>query len=99
MLAAFLKVPGLAITEDESKKLAAAITRVTDLYDVPMLDEKTRAWINLTLVGVEVYGTRAATVLVERKRGGRILATSINGKGTTAEQQEHQEEDGGYNVQ
>ena len=56
------------LTEDESKRLASAITRVSELYEVPFLDEKSRAWINLGLVGVEVYGTRITAAMVERKK-------------------------------
>ena len=68
MGAVLLKNPSLIITEDESKRLAAAITRVSELYEIPLLDEKARAWINLGLVGVEVYGTRITAAIVERKK-------------------------------
>jgi hypothetical protein len=68
MGAAVVKAPGLALTEEESKQLAAAITRVTDLYDVPLLDEKSRAWLNLGIVGVQIYGTRGAAVIMETKK-------------------------------
>lgn len=68
MLAAFTQEPTLAITDDESKKLAAAVSRVVELYDVPLLDERSRAWIGLGLAGVEVYGTRIAAAVVSSKR-------------------------------
>jgi hypothetical protein len=68
MGAALVKNPVLVLTEDESKQLAAAITRVTELYDVPLLDEKTRAWLNLGIVGVQVYGTRITSVIVDKKK-------------------------------
>lgn len=68
MGATLVKNPTLVLTEDESKQLAAAITRVTELYDVPLLDEKTRAWINLGIVGVQVYGTRITSVIVDKKK-------------------------------
>jgi hypothetical protein len=68
MGAAVVKAPEFALTEEESKQLAAAITRVTDLYDVPLLDEKSRAWLNLGIVGVQIYGTRGAAVILESKR-------------------------------
>jgi hypothetical protein len=63
-----LKVPSLVITEEEAKHLATAITRVSELYEIPILDEKARAWINLGMVGVQVYGTRIAAAMVERRK-------------------------------
>lgn len=68
MAASLLKVPSFIITEEESKRLAIAITRVTELYELPILDEKTRAWLNLGIVGFEVYGTRIVAEMNERKK-------------------------------
>jgi hypothetical protein len=73
MLAAFTQTPELLLTEEESKKLAAGITRVVELYDVPMLDERSRAWIGLGLVGVEVYGTRIAAAAIKSKRRPHVV--------------------------
>lgn len=71
MLAAMSKAPTWAITEEESAKLATAINNVTQHYDVPMLDEKGRAWLALSMVGVEVYGTRVAAAIIEAKKRPR----------------------------
>jgi hypothetical protein len=68
MAASLLKTPSLVLTEEEAKHLATAITRVTELYEVPILDEKTRAWLNLSMVGFEVYGTRIVAAMAERKK-------------------------------
>lgn len=68
MAAAFLKVEELQITEEESKQLGEAITRVTELYEIPMLDEKTAAWLNLGMVAVGVYGTRATAMMFSQKK-------------------------------
>jgi len=68
MGAALLKMPDLALTEEEAKHLATAITRVSELYELPLLDEKTRAWMNLGIVGFEVYGTRIVAHMAERKK-------------------------------
>ena len=68
MGAAFLKAPALALTEEESRTLAAAVVRVTDLYDVPLMSEEARAWLNLGMVGCGVYGTRIAAVMLEAKK-------------------------------
>jgi hypothetical protein len=73
MGAVLLRAPNFIITEDEAKLLAAAISRVSELYDVPLLDEKTRAWLNLGMAGVEVYGTRIAAVVLESKKKPQIV--------------------------
>ena len=74
MLAAMAKSPAWAITEEESGKLSAAITNVTQFYDVPILDEKSRAWMALGMVGFEVYGSRVATAIIEAKQRPRAAA-------------------------
>jgi len=68
MGASLLKMPSLVLTEEEAKHLATAITRVTELYDVPIMDEKTRAWMNLGIVGFELYGTRIIAEMAERRK-------------------------------
>ena len=73
MLAALTKQPSLVLTEDESEKLGNAINRVVELYDVPLLDERSRAWIGLSLVSVEVYGTRIAAAVVEAKKRPHVV--------------------------
>lgn len=73
MLAAFLKQPNFEITEEESKKLAAAITKVSELYDVPMLDERSKAWLGLGMVGVEVYGTRLAAAVIDARKRPHVV--------------------------
>jgi hypothetical protein len=68
MMAAIAKAPAWAITEDESAKLAKAIDDVAQHYEMPLLDEKGRAWLALSMVGCEVYGTRVASAIIERKQ-------------------------------
>jgi hypothetical protein len=68
MGAVFLQSPDFVITEEEAKLLADAIRRVSDLYEIPLLDEKARAWLNLGMAGTEVYGTRIAAAIIDRKR-------------------------------
>jgi hypothetical protein len=68
MLAAMAKSPAWAITEEESAKLSAGINKVTALYDLPMMDERGRAWLGLAMVGVEVYGSRIATAVIEANK-------------------------------
>ena len=61
-----------AISKDEAEKLSAAITRVTELYEIRILPEKQMAWLNLAIVGGGIYGTRimANSVLKARKKKG-----------------------------
>lgn len=66
--AALIKEPVFAITEEEAAILSKGITRVSDLYDVPFVDEKTRAWLNLTMALGQVYGPRVATVIINKKK-------------------------------
>lgn len=62
----------LAITEDEAQKMSAAITRVTELYEIRILPEKTMAWINLSVTLASVYGPRiaASSLKAKRKKAG-----------------------------
>jgi hypothetical protein len=52
----------LALTEDESSKLAEAMTKVSQLYDVPLMSEKTAAWIGLAFAAGSIYGPRVIAV-------------------------------------
>jgi hypothetical protein len=71
MLALYTKHPEIMLTDEESAILAAGINRVTELYELPILDEKSRAWMNLVMVGFQVYGTRIVTAVVEKKKTPR----------------------------
>jgi len=73
MLAAFTRQPDLELTEEESKKLATAITRVVEQYELPLLDERSLAWIGLGMAGVQVYGTRLASAVLRAKRGPQVV--------------------------
>ena len=52
------------LAEEESKEMADAVTRVTQLYDIQIIPERQMAWINLGLVGLSIYGPR---VMASRK--------------------------------
>lgn len=62
------KTPELRITEEEAKTLGEAAARVSELYDIPLVDEKTRAWLNLGMAATQVYGTRVAAVVIRNKQ-------------------------------
>jgi hypothetical protein len=67
MGASFLKMPEFAITEAEAKNLADATERVTALYDLSLLSEKTVAWIHLTIIAAGTYGPRYVAVSTRKK--------------------------------
>lgn len=68
MGASFLGVPELIISDDESKMLATAINRVSELYDVSIIPEKTMAFINLGIAACTVYGPRVIVVMGNKKK-------------------------------
>lgn len=67
MGATFLSIPQLELDESEADKIAAAVARVTDLYDVPMMSEEARAWTNLAMVTGTVYGPRFLSYTLDKK--------------------------------
>lgn len=73
MLSALMKQPSLILTEEEAEKLANAVNAVAELYDTPFLDERTRAWLNASMVAAEVYGTRLAASYFESKRKPHVV--------------------------
>lgn len=58
MAATMMEAPEFAVTEEESDKLAAAVSKVTELYDVAIMGEKTAAWVGLAVAGGTIYGPR-----------------------------------------
>lgn len=79
MGAAFLKVPELELDQDEAKRLSDAVNRVQSEYNMPILDPKTLAWINLAMVAGGVYGPRFAAHSIRKKKekaqknGGQVI--------------------------
>lgn len=67
MMASFIKVPELILSEDEANKLGDAVNRVAALYDLPIFNEKTQAWIHLGFVAAGVYGPRAVAYHTNHK--------------------------------
>lgn len=67
-IANFVKNEILAITKEESDQLAAAITRVTELYEIPLLSEKHMAFLNLAMVSGGIYGTRFVALSMQKKK-------------------------------
>ena len=71
MIAALAKAPAWALTVEESAKLSDSINTVTALYDVAVLDERSRAWLGLAMTAAEVYGTRIATEVIKAQKRAR----------------------------
>ena len=68
MLAAFMHVEELELDESEAKRLGDAVNKVQALYDMPIIDPKVMAWINLGLVGCGVYGPRYAAFRIRKRK-------------------------------
>lgn len=66
MGAMFLKIPELMINEEESKQLAEAINKVTELYDIPILSDKSMAWMGLAMAAGSIYGPRMVAAKLSR---------------------------------
>lgn len=79
MLAAFLKTPELALDADEAKKLSEAVSTVANLYEVPLLDEKSQAWLGLAMCGGMIYFPRVVAVMNNRKKNRPQAVQAIRG--------------------
>lgn len=78
MLAGITNTPELLLTEDESKKVADAATKVAKHYNFNATD-KQMAWYNLTLVAGGIYGAKffaySARVKAEKKSKTQVKNT------------------------
>jgi hypothetical protein len=75
----FLKMPEMAITQDEAKVLGSALADVQEAYGIEVLDEKKQALVNLVTAMGTVYGPRLAAAVIERKKRGpqKVPATPV----------------------
>jgi hypothetical protein len=67
MMASFLKIEELSLSDVEARKLAKAMQRVAELYDIEAT-ERTIAWVNLITCMGGIYGTRAFAYSMRKKR-------------------------------
>jgi hypothetical protein len=73
-IATALKTPEIELTPEEASKLAASITRLTELYgNIPGMDEKTMAWLKLAGTAGTIYGTRIMAMKMRTKKGPVIM--------------------------
>lgn len=73
-----LGIPEILLTQDEAKQLAEAVNRVTELYDIPLMDEKTYAWVQLGMVASTIYGPRIATVVLKTPKKGKTSGKVVD---------------------
>lgn len=55
MMAKLMKMPQLALTDEESEKIAEATLRVSECYDFGIGTPEQRAWLNLAMVAGGIY--------------------------------------------
>lgn len=73
-MATFLNAEHWAITEDEADRLGKAIIRVTQCYNINILSEEQMAWVNLGMVAIPIYGTRAFLSMQSKKEKPKIVS-------------------------
>lgn len=76
-MATFLNSEHWAITEDEADRLGKAIIRVTQCYNINILSEEQLAWVNLAMVAVPIYGTRAFVSVQSKKEKPKIVSKPV----------------------
>ena len=59
--------PELKLEPDEAKGISDAIDGIREAYEIPKLDPKTEALMNLGTVLTGIYGTRVVTIYVRKK--------------------------------
>lgn len=67
MLALYLKMPGIALSEDEAAALGAAVANVQQYYPDAVFDPKYMAWLALGGALFRIEGPRAVLVARELK--------------------------------
>ena len=83
-----LKIPAVQIPKSSCNDLAEAIMQVTELYEIPLLDEKGMAWANLAAVACKVYIFNGAATVVKNEDNVTVIsdplpmpAWMVNGSG------------------
>lgn len=81
MGAMFVNQPTLMLEQQEAKQLSEAITAVTELYELPFLDEKSQAWAALGFCVATIYAPRIVAMVNEnkKKKGPQLVTGVVNG--------------------
>lgn len=85
MGSALLAIPELELDEKEAKALGEKLARLNELYGMPVVSEKTQAWIGLGMAGFMIYGPRykAWKIRVEREaKEKKAMARDIGSPGS-----------------
>lgn len=80
IMAAAVRVPELALSDEEGKALAAAVAEVSRHYPMT-IDPKTLAWFNLAGCAATIYGPRiylARARISEEKRQKKAAPSGDN---------------------
>jgi hypothetical protein len=81
-IATALKEESIELSPDEAEKLAKSITRLTELYgNIPGMDEKTRAWVNLGITTSTIYGTRIIAAKMRKPKRPTVINTGLHNVG------------------
>jgi hypothetical protein len=81
-IATALKEESIELSPDEAEKLAKSITRLTELYgNIPGMDEKTRAWVNLGITTSTIYGTRIIAAKMRKPKRPTVINTGMHNVG------------------
>ncbi len=83
-----MAAPELELNDEEAKKFAASLARVSSLYD-DRINPKLVAWIDLLCVAGSIYGPRAIAISARFKaeKGPRVVTidrqsrTTVKGTG------------------
>jgi hypothetical protein len=67
MGSSMLNAEEFSLTAEESETLAEATTRVSQLYDIAIMGEKTAAWIGLAFTAGTIYGPRALALRARQR--------------------------------
>jgi len=72
-----LKIPAVQIPKSSCNDLAEAIMQVTELYEIPLLDEKGMAWANLAAVACKVYIFNGNATVVKNEDNVTVISDPI----------------------
>lgn len=72
-----LKLPAIQIPKSSCNDLAEAVMQVTELYEIPLLDEKGMAWANLAAVACKVYIFKGNATVVKNEDNVTVISDPI----------------------
>jgi len=72
-----LKIPAVQIPKSSCNDLAEAIMQVTELYEIPLLDEKGMAWANLAAVACKVYIFNGSDTVVKNEDNATVISDPL----------------------